>query len=534
MASGGVIQLKAGIEMIERLSVIGLGKLGAPIAASMAHGGFEVVGVDTDTAKVTAIKRQLPPVIEPGLAELLHETQGRFTATTDLATAVQGSDATFVIVPTPSEADGRFSLRSVLTVCQKIGQALRRVTRRHLVVITSTVMPGDCGGVIRETLEHHSGKRIGEDLGLCYSPEFVALGSVIHDFLHPELVLIGQSDPWAGDRLEHIALRVAQTTPHVQRMTFVNAELAKLAVNTYVTTKITYANMLAEICQQLPGADVDVVTQAIGHDSRIGQAYLRGGLGYGGPCFPRDNIALTSLANRYDSQAELAETVDKINRSAVDRLAKLILSQVCPGQTVAVLGLAYKPNTDVVDQSQGLLLAAHLSWEGVNVVAYDPLAHAHARRLLPGSVHVVDQLSEAIDVSDVLVVATPWQEFVDLDPIEIAIPGAERRLVVDCWRCLDPQRIEPVADYLAVGIGPHDHHAQVAVGHPATKHTHTVAASGGADNTTGSGRASGGSGGSTGQDRRAVIPFSRVVVDSSAAMQGGTDSNGQRAKTGTS
>ena len=240
--------------MIERLSVIGLGKLGAPIAAAMAHGGFEVVGVDTDAAKVTAIRRQLPPVIEPGLAEMLLKTQRRFTATTDLATAVQGSDATFVIVPTPSEADGRFSLRSVLTVCEKIGQALRRVTRRHLVVITSTVMPGDCGGVIRETLEHHSGKRVGDDLGLCYSPEFVALGSVIHDFLHPQLVLIGQSDPWAGDCLEYIALRVAKTTPHVERMTFVNAELAKLAVNTYVTTKITYANMLAEICQQLPGA----------------------------------------------------------------------------------------------------------------------------------------------------------------------------------------------------------------------------------------------------------------------------------------
>ena len=252
-------------------------------------------------------------------------------------------------------------------------------------------------------------------------------------------------------------------------------------------------------------------------------------MGYGGPCFPRDNVALASLANRYDSHAELAETVDRINRGAVDRLAKLILSQVCPGQTVAVLGLAYKPDTDVVDQSQGLLLAAQLSWEGVNVVAYDPLANGNARRLLPGSVRVVNQLSEAIDMSDVLVVATPWQAFVDLDPIEIAIPGAGRRLVVDCWRCLDPRRIEPVADYLAIGIGPHDTHAQLAVGHPATNRAHTVAGTGDTGGTGG-----GGAGGMTGQDRRTAIPFSRVVVDSSVAMQGGTDSNGQRAKTGTS
>ncbi len=439
---------------IDRVCIVGLGKLGAPIAAAMAHRGLEVVAVDTDPAKVEALNHGQAPVTEPGLSELIVEATRHLSATTDLATAVRGCDATIVIVPTPSEPDGRFSLRHVLPVCEQVGGALRDTDSHHLVVIASTVMPGDTNGPIRAALERCSGRPVGAGLGLCYSPEFVALGSVIHDYLHPELVLIGQSDPAAGDAFEQITARVAVTRPRVARMTPVNAELAKLAVNTFVTTKITFANMLAEVCQHLPGADVDAVTQAIGHDSRIGRKYLRGGLGYGGPCFPRDNRALAALARRVETRAALAEAVDRINHTATDRVARLIRSQIGGGQAVAVLGLAYKLDTDVIECSPGLLLATQLAAAEVPVVAYDPVAGENAAGSLPASVRIASCLQEAIDAVDVLVVATPWPQFVSLDPVRLARPGADRRLVVDCWRCLDADRIEPVADYLAIGIGP--------------------------------------------------------------------------------
>lgn len=252
------------------LSVIGLGKLGAPMAACLAAKGFPVIGVDVDARKVDALNRAQAPVFEPGLPELLQVAKTRLKATQDIPTAVLNSEVTFVVVPTPSEPDGSFSLRYVLQACEGIADALRKKSLWHLVVITSTISPGSMDNSIRPLLEEHSGKRSGIDFGLCYNPEFIALGSVIRDFLNPDFVLIGESDERSGQVLEGIYRQVCENNPPVVRMNFINAELTKLAVNTFVTTKISFANMLARICEKLLGADVDVVTKALGLDSRIG------------------------------------------------------------------------------------------------------------------------------------------------------------------------------------------------------------------------------------------------------------------------
>src|SRR5205823_507099 len=172
------------------------------------------------------------------------------------------------------------------------------------------------------------------------------LGSVVRDMLKPDMILIGEFDQRCGDILEELYAGMCESEPHIQRMNFVNAELTKLSVNTFVTTKISYANMLAQVCETLPGADVDVVTSAIGCDSRIGNKYLKGALGYGGPCFPRDNVAFSALARANGVPALLAEATDQMNRRQVPRLAELILSRLPEGGTVGILGLAYKPDTD--------------------------------------------------------------------------------------------------------------------------------------------------------------------------------------------
>ena len=338
-----------------RLSIIGLGKLGAPMAAVMAEKGHTVIGVDISPAFVNAINQGRAPVNEPGLEELVHKNRGRLAATTDCIDAVAATDVTFIIVPTPSEADGSFSLRYVLAAGDSIGQALRRKNKYHLVTLSSTVMPGSTGGKLLPVLEHASGKRCGDDFGLCYNPEFIALGSVIHDMLHPDMVLIGEYDARSGDILVDLYNGLCQSNPTISRMNFVNAELTKLSVNTFVTTKISYANMLARVCETLPGADVEVVTRALGTDSRIGRKYLKGALGYGGPCFPRDNQAFSALARGNGVPATLAEATDALNRQQVPRLAEMILSRLSQGGIAGIAGLAYKPDTDVVDESQGLL-----------------------------------------------------------------------------------------------------------------------------------------------------------------------------------
>ena len=319
------------------ISVIGLGKLGVPLAACLAAKGFRVIGADLDIHKVQAVNAGKSPVFEPGLAELIEKGKDRLSATNDITAAVLASEVTFIVVSTPSEAQGGFSLRYVLPACETIGSALRVKKSFHLVVLTSTVMPGCTGNDVKRALEAHSGKRCGYDFGLCYNPEFVALGSVIVDMLSPDFILIGESDRGSGDRLAKIYRQLCGNNPHIARMNFVNAELTKLAVNTFVTTKISYANMLAQVCENLPHADVDVVTSALGFDSRIGRKYLKGAIGYGGPCFPRDNLAFAQLARQIGADGTLAEATDLLNRRQVFRLAETVLSRLPRGDRKSVV-----------------------------------------------------------------------------------------------------------------------------------------------------------------------------------------------------
>src|SRR3954462_6338501 len=353
-----------------KLSVIGLGKLGSPLAAVLASKGFPVVGTDLNPALVDALNEGYAPVDEPRLQELVTENRERLRATPDASAAVAETDITFVIVPTPSDENGRFTNRYIVDAMEAVGAGIRRKSSYHLVGITSTVMPGSTGGEIRAALEAHSGRLVGATLGLCYNPEFIALGSVVRDMLSPDMILIGESDPKAGEILERIYERSCDNKPAIRRMNFVNAELTKISVNTYVTTKISYANMLADICDRIPGADVDVVTQAVGSDSRIGTKYLRGAIGYGGPCCPRDNVACSALARTLGARAELAEATDSLNDYQVERVLKAVESRLNGPGPIGLLGLSYKPDTSVVERSQGASPVARLLERGYEVIAY--------------------------------------------------------------------------------------------------------------------------------------------------------------------
>ncbi len=429
------------------IAVIGLGKLGSPLAAVLASRGHVVVGVDLNPAAVQALNAGRAPVVEPGLQERLEMAQGRLRATTDFADAIAATDISFVIVPTPSGPDGAFSNRYVIDAVKRIGAALKATSRYHVVNITSTVMPGSTGGEIRAALEAASGRTVGVDVGLTYNPEFIALGSVVRDLLQPDMVLIGESDPRAGDVLEGAyALTVPEGTP-VQRMNWVCAELTKIAVNTYVTTKISYANMIAELCEQLPGADVDVVTRALGRDSRIGAKYLKGALGYGGPCFPRDNVALATLARSLGLRADVAEATDTVNRRQVDRVVRLVARLAPDPATVAVLGLSYKPDTPVVEESQGVMIARALAAAGHAVLIADPVALESASAVLGDTVTPMSTAEAAVAAATVIVVTNPDRTFAALAPASFT-----GKAIVDCWRIL-PESVAELADVIHLGRG---------------------------------------------------------------------------------
>jgi UDPglucose 6-dehydrogenase len=438
--------------MVQSISVVGLGKLGSPMAVCFAARGFDVWAVDGDAQKIEALNRGIPPVQEPGLAELLRESQGRLKAIQDTERAVRDSEATFIVVGTPSEPSGGFSLRNVLPTCEAIGRALRAKQAFHLVVLTSTVMPGSTGGEVKAALERASGKRCGEDFGLCYNPEFVALGTVIRDFYSPDFLLIGESDPRSGEMLAELYQRVCKNSPTAARMNFINAEITKLAVNTFITTKISYANMLARLCERLPEADVNVVTDTLGLDSRIGPKYLKGAVSYGGPCFPRDNRALAALAVRAGAFPDLAEATDRFNRAQIKWIADLVRRHYSGNGSIGILGLTYKPDTDVVEEAFGLLLAQELSSANLPVVAYDPSAEGARALCTYKTVRLADSAQECIAQSDVVVLATPWQEFREI-PAAQWVRHSRARAVIDCWRALNHLDGVDGVDYVRLGFG---------------------------------------------------------------------------------
>lgn len=441
--------------MTHTYSIVGLGKLGSSMAAAIASRGHKVIGVDVDERAVQAIEAGLAPVQETGLQELIKANRGRLRATASFDQAIAGSDVTFVVVPTPSDSLGAFRLDQVTSALQSIGRAIAKKHEYHVVVITSTVLPGSTRRELLPVLEKASGKRSGTNISLCYSPEFIALGSVVRDFLHPDFTLIGELDTRGGAVLERCYADIMVNAAPCCRMAVENAELTKLAVNSFITTKIAFANMLADLCGRTPGADVDVVSNAVGLDSRIGRRYLTGGLGFGGPCFPRDNAALAFVARQLGAPALLPEATSRANDLWAETLLNRIHGLIAPGATVAVLGLAYKPYSGVLEESQGLFLAQQLSRRGLHVVAHDVLAGSAVRAAVDGSVRLADTPKECVAAADAVLVTLPDPSFATLGPADFRQRPVT---VVDCWRILQRQLMgQPGFRYVAVGRAEQDY-----------------------------------------------------------------------------
>lgn len=432
-------------------SIVGLGKLGASMAAAIASRGFRVVGVDVNRQAVESVIAGRAPVQETGLDELVAANRERLRATTSHREAILESDITFVIVPTPSDESGAFSLQYAAWAFGEIGAALADKKDYHLVVLTCTVLPGSSRYGLLPILEDRSGRKCGRDFGLCYSPQFIALGSVIRDFLNPDFTLVGEFDERSGRQLEDAYTEILPNRPPCQRMSLENAELTKISLNAFVTTKITFANMLADLCERIPGGDVDVVSSALGLDARIGRKYLTGGLGYGGPCFPRDNVALGYMARALGTSAGLAESTDRINRSLAGRVLDRLGVAIGHGTTVAVLGLAYKPASHVIEESQGIFLAKALSRHGARVVAHDPLAASMAAHELKDQGLVLNSLEDCLSQASVVIVTTPDPVYCALGPEHFL--AADRSVtVVDCWRILRSKlATHPRIKYVPIG-----------------------------------------------------------------------------------
>jgi UDPglucose 6-dehydrogenase len=408
----------------EPIGVIGTGYVGLVTAAGFAELGNDVWCIDIDEAKIAGLKEGRIPIWEPGLEELVQRHRGRLHFSTDLADALEHARLLFVAVGTPPTYSGDADLSAVRAVVTAMPPS-----DRHALVMKSTVPVGTGDNIKRTFAEEGKG-------GFRYvsCPEFLKEGTAVKDFLEPDRVVVGDDGDWAGDAV--VSLYEPLGAPLV-RTDIRSAEMVKLASNAFLATKISFINEIANVCEET-GADVVEVARGMGLDDRIGPKFLQAGIGFGGSCFPKDVTALKQLAGNSGYHFQLLNSVIEVNelqkRRVIAKLHKHLGSLV--GKEIALLGLAFKPNTDDMREASSLVLSARLNAAGARVRAYDPVAEAEARKLIQG-VDFKSSAAEAVAGADAVVLVTEWPEFGDLD--FAAVAGSMRgRLVVDGRNFLDP------------------------------------------------------------------------------------------------
>src|SRR6201986_1716347 len=388
------------------IAVIGTGYVGLVTAAGFAELGSDVWCVDVDTDKIERLKRGEIPIYEPGLAESLARSAGRLHFSTELAPALEHAQLLFVAVGTPPTYSGDADLSAVHSVVESMPRS-----DHHALVMKSTVPVGTGASIKRIFGEH--GK---EGFAYVSCPEFLKEGSALQDFLEPDRIVVGDDGDWAGDAV--IDLYSPLNAP-VVRTDIASAEMVKLAANAFLATKISFINEIANVCEET-GADVLEVARGLGLDQRIGGHFLKPGIGFGGSCFPKDVSALKKLAGNSGYHFQLLTAVIEVNelqkRRVIAKLQKHLGSLV--GKRVALLGLAFKANTDEMREASSLVLASRLQGEGAIVRAYAPIAEDEARQRMSG-VQFADSALGAVEGADAAILVTEWPEFAELDWAEV-------------------------------------------------------------------------------------------------------------------
>jgi UDPglucose 6-dehydrogenase len=433
------------------IAVIGTGYVGLVTGAGLADFGNDVICVDIDEKKIEALKQGRIPIYEPGLDKIVSRnvSEGRLQFSTDLPEAIRSSRAIFIAVGTPPKPDGSADLRYV----EEVARTIAKYMNGPKLVITKSTVPIGTGRMIEKILGEAGN---GHQASVASNPEFLREGSAIEDFMKPDRVVIGASDR------ESIALMKEIYAPlHSLEIPFVvtnveSSELIKYAANGFLATKISFINEIAVLCE-LIGGDVQDVARGMGLDSRIGPKFLQAGPGFGGSCFPKDTSAIADIARRYGYEFEIIEAVLRVNDNIKERMVRKVIRTLrsVKGKTIAVLGLAFKPETDDIRDSPTIPLINGLQKEGATIRAYDPQAMENAGRMFRDVVFCKDAY-DAAEGADALVIATEWNEFRALK-LERIRTQLKQPVIIDLRNVYDPRRMKAEGfTYVSVGRGDKD------------------------------------------------------------------------------
>jgi len=430
------------------ICVVGTGYVGLVTGAVFADLGNDVVCVDKVRGKIDSLKAGKMPIYEPGLEEMVvrNVDDGRLTFTTDLPAAVRQSDVVFIAVGTPPRESGETDLSHVEAVAAEIGKTMDC----YKVIVNKSTVPVGTGELVREVITRHQARPIEFDV--VSNPEFLREGSAIEDTLRPDRIVIGASNQGA-------AMKLVELYAPLERPMIItdlpSAEVIKYASNAFLAAKISFINAIANVCESA-GADVTQVMKGMGMDGRIGGAFLQAGLGYGGSCFPKDVDSLIHTAGRFGYDFKLLKAVVDINRERSGRLVEVIRKVLGPldVMTVAVLGLAFKPNTDDMREAKSIDVVHQLTAAGATVRAYDPVAAENARTLLPDCVVYAASPYEAAQDADAVVLITEWNEFKYLN-LERLRGVLRRRIIFDGRNVWEPERMRRLGfEYYSIGRKP--------------------------------------------------------------------------------
>jgi UDPglucose 6-dehydrogenase len=421
-----------------RISIIGSGYVGLATGVGFALKGNEVVLYDIDRDKLQSIAAGRLPVYEPGVEDGLRDMlkAERIRVTADFRDAVLGTDVSFICVPTPMKKDGSQDPSFVERASEGIGRQLKGKDAYHVVAVKSTVVPGTTERLVVPNLESFSGRKAGEGFGVCMNPEFLREGSALEDFLSPDRVVIGQLDSRSGDALEGL---YRNFDCPVLRTRIMVAEMVKYAANAFLAAKVSFSNEIGNICKKL-GMDVYEVMKGVGMDKRISPHFLRAGTGFGGSCFPKDVAALVSRSRLAGYEPSLLQEVLDVNGRQPLRLVDMLRSRLggTKGKKVAILGLAFKPETDDVREAPSIRIVGELLRQGCQVRAYDPKASANFGRLFPGIEYCATP-QKALAGADACLVLTEWPAFRELRDDDFK--GMKERTIIEGRKALNPFKV---------------------------------------------------------------------------------------------
>jgi UDPglucose 6-dehydrogenase len=445
------------VRYVNKFSFIGLGPVGLCTAVCFAAEGYMVLASEIDKTKATQIKKGKPPFYELNLKEMLQETieSGNLNIVTNNQEAILQSDITFITVGTPTRRNGNIDLTYVTKASKDIGKTLKKKKEMHLIAVKSTVTPGTTLNVVKPVLEKNSGKKCGKDFLLCFNPEFLREGNAIRSTLNPDYIAIGGYNQESTEALEIVYKEFhKESLPPIIKTNIPTAEIIKYANNAFLATKISLINTIANVCEKTPGADVTKVAEAIGKDHRINPHFLNAGLGWGGSCFPKDLKAFITYSEKQGYDPDLIQATYKANQDQIKFTIQKVKAELktLRGKKIAILGLAFKPNTDDMREARSMEIITHLLKQGAAIIVYDPMASSNARVLLREKVNYVPSAIDCLKDADCAILVTEWEEFKKLKPEDFT-RNMRNPIIIDGRRIYDPERFSKKLRYVAVGLG---------------------------------------------------------------------------------